>query len=271
MTRLRERGVALVIVLWGLTLVATAVLAIGFTARSETLATRNALEQARARQAAEGGVQFGLRRLLAAGRQRSTLAAGAPESFRLGDVAIDVAVADEEGKIDLNQAPFEFLSTAAGDNFDVACRILARRGARDSRCNDDINEPIAPFSAIEELRQMDGVDDALYARMAPIVTVYSGSAVVDPRVASADVLRAVPTLSDSAVDDYIERRNAGLTDDSDAPSDRRWFAVSSAATYQVSATATTPHGAQQRAEIVVRLTGQPARPYIVLAWRAPAG
>src|SRR5690349_25134046 len=103
----RQRGVALVVVLWGLALVAVAVIAIGLAGRSQTLLARNAVENARARLAAESGVQLGLRRLLAAAAQGGAVRSfdGTPESWKSGDgTDVAVAVRVERDKLDRNEA-----------------------------------------------------------------------------------------------------------------------------------------------------------------------
>jgi general secretion pathway protein K len=273
----RQRGVALVVVVWGLALVATAVAAIGFTTRSETLATRNAFEEARARLAAEAGVQLGLHRLLAAGSRRVELAAADPERLKFAGSSIAIAIADEEGKIDLNEAPLDLLlglvaegaSNAPVEALPLACRIFGHRGWLDPRCGRvGAGWATGAFGAVEELRDVAGVDPKLYARLAPLVTVYSGAATIDPRVAPRGALLAVPALSTGFVDDWLARRHNG--DDADRPRDRRWFTLSSGRTYTVSATAVTAGGGRHRDEMVVRLTGVRERPYVVLAWREPA-
>lgn len=283
--RRAERGVALVVVLWGIALIAAAIIAIGFTSRSESLIGRNALENARARAAAEAGVQLALHRLLSYPRG-THLFDGTPTIWHDGAISVELAIQDEEGKIDVNVASYDLIRGAlrsAGLLDDEArwdaCRIVARRGLVDPQCLDDDRQPPAAepgiLVAVEELRRAAGLSAARYARLAPFVTVFSGSAAIDPRIAPRDALLAVPILSPGFVESYLERRTlqqgATGTPDLGELRDRRYFAVTTGRTFSISARAQTPDGGRHRAEMVVRLTFRPEQPFAVLAWREPAG
>jgi general secretion pathway protein K len=280
-----ERGAALIVVLWGIALIATAVVAIGFTSRSETLIGRNAIENARARQAAEAGIQLALHRLLSYPRG-GRLFDGSPSIWRDGSATVELAIQDEEGKIDVNVASFDMVAgvlRAAGllrdDARLAACRIVARRGLIDPQCLDNDGRPPAVepgmLAATEELRRLVDLSDARYARLAAAATVYSGSAAIDPRVAPHDALAAVPTLSPGYVDSYLSRRamhQAALgAEGLGELVDPRYFAITTGQSFTISARATTPGGGRHRAEMVVRLTFRTDQPYAVLAWREPAG
>ena len=283
--RTGEDGAALVIVLWGIALIATAIVAIGFTSRSETLIGRNAIENARARQAAEAGIQLALHRLLSYPRA-THLFDGRPSSWRDGSATVELAIQDEEGKIDLNAAAYPLIAgvlMSAGASQDDArrnaCQIVARRGLVDPQCliGDTVPPATAPgmLAAIEELRRLTSLSDALYGRLAPLVTVYSGSAAIDPRVAPRDDLLAVPVLSPGLVESYIARRDLQQSGTGTGGlgelNDRRYFAITTGRSFSISARATTAGGGRHRAEMVVRLTFRPEQPYAVLAWREPAG
>jgi len=280
-----ERGAALIVVLWGIALIAAAIVAIGFTSRSETMIGRNTVENARARQAAEAGIQLALHRLLSYPRG-GRLFDGSPSTWHDGNATVELAIQDEEGKIDLNVASFDLVAgvlRAAGlvrdDARLAACRIIARRGLIDPQCLDNDGRPPAVepglLAATEELRRLVDLSDARYARLAASVTVYSGSAAVDPRVAPHDALLAVPTLSPGFVDSYLGRRamsQAALAAQGLGElQDRRYFALTTGQSFTISARATTAGGGRHRAEMVVRLTFRTDQPYAVLAWREPAG
>ena len=277
--RQRERGAALIVVLWGVALIAAAIVAIGVTSRSESLIGRNAVENARARHAAEAAVQLALHRLLSYPRG-TRLFDGTPTIWHDGTTTVALSIQDEEGKIDLNAASFDLIAgvlRGAGLDRDtvlaIACRIVARRGVVDPQCLEGDAPPPAVepglMVAVEEARRVIGVGDALYRRLLPLITAFSGSAAVDPRVAPRDVLLAVPSLSASSVDSYLGRR--ALADGLGDLRDRRYFAVTTGRTFAISAVATTAAGGRHRAEMFVRLTWRPEQPFAVLAWREPAG
>jgi len=278
--RPHERGVILLVVLYAMALLAAAALAIGFTARGETTAARNALDGAAARHAAEAGVQLGLRRLLARAA-RNDLSLPLSETVRVGAARVTLSLADEEGKIDLNEAPLELVAGAfaaaglpPGAAGDAACEVVARRGGAGAGCP-QASGPVRRFDAVEELYATAGGDIGFWALL-PLVTVYSGSAAIDPRVAPPGALAAVPSLRPEDVDAFVRRRTEAAEaklplDEAEVPRDRRWFAASSRQTYAVRGAAVTDRGARSTAEMVVRLTGQPRRPFVVVAWRQPRG
>jgi general secretion pathway protein K len=283
-TRRGERGAAVIVVLWGIALIATAILAIGFTSRSESLIGRNALENARARQAAEAGVQLGLHRVLAAPRGMRRFD-GSPIAWRDDGAAVEIAIQDEEGKIDLNLASYDMIAGSLrraglipeGARL-LACRIVGRRGYLDPQCFDGTPAYAVErglLVAVEELHRLPGLSDAAYARLTPLVTVFSGSSAIDPTVAPRDVLLAVPTVSEGLADAYVGRRDrlagGGNREGLGELSDRRYFALSTTRTFSIRAQATTQGGGRAIAEMVVRLTERGDRPYAVLAWREPAG
>src|SRR5579884_1513967 len=105
-----EAGSVAVLALWGLAVVAILLAVAIRMTRLELYATQNAVAASAARLAAEGGVELGLARLLRRHADGSTRFPGPPEEWRDGAIPVAVAIADEAGKIDLNQAPFELLS-----------------------------------------------------------------------------------------------------------------------------------------------------------------
>lgn len=277
----RQRGSILVVALWSAGLVAALLMAILGGARSESLATRNAIAQARAQAAAEGAVEIGLARLLLRRTQGHMVFAGDPEPWSDGDIVGRVALIDENGRVDLNEAPFEMLSglvRALGRDeaasTALACAILAFRGAIDTRC------PAAPlrdegrmFVSPAQLAGMPGADPALVAALSAHVTVHSGALGIDPGAATRAALLAVPGHTPGLVDHFLARRamrgslgEAGTVHDVLPPS--RYLTASPAAVFTIHAEAETPEGAVHRVERVVRLDADPARPWRTLAWRA---
>jgi general secretion pathway protein K len=280
-----ERGSVAILVLWGMVLVFVLLAAAGVTTRSEALIAANAVAAARVRAAAEAGTQLGLYRLLrrrAAGRM---LFDGAPETWHDGTATVSIAIADEAGKIDLNQAPIELLQglfVAVGRSRDeamlIACNILDRRGGSGPGCPEPDDSapptPPRPFAAPEELAQIPGVGPDLYAAVADDVTVASGASAVDPQVAPREVLLAIPGATPDLVDSYLADRSRwrdlGFGADSAdmmLPAER-YLTRSPARDFTITAVAAAA-GARFRAQWQVRLTGVEQPPYRIVAWRTP--
>jgi general secretion pathway protein K len=260
--------------------------AAGLTTRTEMLITHNALASARVRQAAEGGTQRGLGRLLARRADGRTLFDGAPERWRDGDVNVAIAIQDEAGKIDLNQAPFELLQglfesvgRPSEEAMLLACRVIEHRGGPPCLAppGEDDRATRAPslFAAPEELAALPGMGDRLYAAVADFVTVATGATAIDPAVAPRTVLLALPGATPGLVDAYLAARAARQDFESassgfEALPGYAYLMVSPLRDFTVSAVATERDGARARAVLQVRLTGQTIRPYEILAWRTPA-
>jgi general secretion pathway protein K len=276
-----ERGSILVVTLWSVGLVAALLFAILGGARTEALVTRNAIALARAQLAAEGATEIALARLLSRRAEGRVTVSGDPEPWSDGEVSGRWALIDENGRIDLNEAPWDMLAglvRAIGrDEAEagaLACRILAHRGSIDPRCP-------APGFALDgrifvapgQLAALSGTDPDLLAALMPHVTVHSGAFGIDPGAATREALLAVPGHSPGLVDHFLARRAMRAAQGEDAsvydmlpPS--RYLTASPGEVFTIHAEAVLPGGTVQRVERVVRLTGEPQRPWRTLAWRS---
>jgi general secretion pathway protein K len=205
---------------------------------------------------------------------------GSPEAWRQGSTRVAIAIADESGKIDLNLAPPDLLAglfEAAGAAHEtaalLACNVLDRRGDNGAGCPQAAPHAGRRFAVIEELAQLPGLGERLYDRVAPYVTVATGASAIDPRVAPRAVLMAIPGATAGLVDAFLESRalwhDLGDADANLIPAAAPYLMASPGRDYTIGATATSADGARDRAELQVRLTGRPAQPYQVIAWRTP--
>jgi general secretion pathway protein K len=280
----RERGAVAILALWAMAIVFALAVAAGFSMRAETAIARNELAAARARTAAEAGVELGLAHLLARRAAGRTLFDGTPETWQDGAIRVAISIGDEAGKIDLNDAPLALLSgllEAAGQKQEtaylLACRIVAHRGTPAPDCPeppDAAPEPAALFAATEQVAQLPGFGDGIYQAISCCITVLSGASAIDPAVAPRLALLAVPGATASLVDGWLDARanimelapeSSGFAGLPDVP----YFAISPLRAFTVSAVAVTPEGARARADLAVRLTGQANHPYDIVAFRTP--
>jgi general secretion pathway protein K len=281
-----QSGSVAILVLWGVALIFILLAPVAFGTGTELRMTENSLAYARARHTAEAGTQLGLARLLHRQQDGAGVFDGTPEAWRQGSATIRIAIADEAGKIDLNVAPFDLIAglfAAAGrspaEALLLACNVLGRRGEAGAGCPEpDDNGPPAPqrvrrFTVPEELAQIPGIDPTLYDRIADGVTVATGASAIDPLVAPRLVLLAVPGATESIVDAFLESRATWRRSIPDGGSLAQLAASpylmrSPGRDFTISAIATAEQ-AGYRADLQVRLTGQAARPYEVIAWRTP--
>jgi general secretion pathway protein K len=219
-----ESGFALLLVIWGLGLIALITLAVITSGRHRMLATANLIENAKAEALAEAGVNL-LRlelRAASAGGSLSTFrfaTNGAPLLCTMPQGALAaLTIEDEGGKVDLNTSSRQLISAllhGLGANSDEADHVAAaiaefarpaanvvldsaalRAYATDGR---PYGPKKAPFETVLELDQVIGMRPDLLRAVLPYVTVHSHTPGIDPRVAAPVVLAAFADLEPSTV------------------------------------------------------------------------
>ncbi len=286
-------GIALVIVLWGLAILSALALGFSATTRTETLLARNQLERTQARYLADAGVHHAIRLLTDPAAREALCIDGTPFEFALGESSVEIAIRDEGGRIDLNEAPaallaglFEgaveepdearTLSDAVLDwrDGDSQRRPFGAERADYTRAGLDYGPRDGPFVAVEELRLVKGVSAAVFARIAPLITVYSHLAGIDGGLAEAGTLQALPGVDAAAAERHMALRAArdDCTNRGPLPpiSGAEAFLVKShGLAYTVTAEAAMASGAVFRRQAVVWLNLRPDRPYLILSWSEP--
>jgi general secretion pathway protein K len=131
----------------------------------------------------------------------------------IDDTNVAVTIADESGKINLNDAQPELLTSAlaARSTLDTNARTAIVDAILDWRDIDHTRRPFgaedadyasrkighgakdAPFATTDELRLVLGMTPALYRQVAPLLTVFGTNTRVNVDAAPPDVLRALPT------------------------------------------------------------------------------
>lgn len=294
----RQRGIALIMVLWG---VAALSLLVGrFTAdtTTQTNLARNIVASAQAEALADAGVHRMILELAKPDGLRRVRLDGTAYRWVFDGGEVLLRVEDERGKIDLNAAADDILRAllasaglSAADAAILADRVIDFRdrdseplagGAEDAdylaagllyRAKD------APFEAVDELESVLGMTGLLFARLAPAVTVFSGFEaplweVMPPSLAA----RLAPFVEGLAAAGPAERlsldgRDPGL----DAVPFRQLeeaaaigeadLAVPVGSVFTIHAEARTAAGTYFARDAVVEVVGGPDSPFTVLDWR----
>lgn len=265
--------------LWTLALLAIVAASFLDDARTGTQLARNLVENAKAEALADAGVERAIVGLADSDETRAWRADGTVYPLVLGEGSVRIRLADEAGRIDLNNAPDELLLgllEAAGLDAGAAGALLdgilafrgadgERRGAGAEDVGAEDTGPAAagpargarpaPFQTEEELLQVPGMTRELYERLAPAITVYSRRE-VDPQAAPPLVVAALRRAMPDALDRPAPARG-GLAPQGQSPPQ----------TVRVIAEATTAGGGRFVREVVLRGTGNGAQPYRILAWR----
>ncbi|GGO80146.1 hypothetical protein GCM10011348_16200 [Marinobacterium nitratireducens] len=226
----RQRGLALVAVLWVLILLSLLAANLSQGSRSNGQLTLNLVDATRGKYASEAGMQWALWNLQQP-EENQWLADGGPQLLEFDDIDVWVALQDESGKIDLNAAPVELLTGlflaagAAGPQAEaLADAILDYRDEDDLRrlngAEDDDYLAVgredgakdARFDKVEELQLVLGVTPALYRQVRSSVTVLNGQAGINPLYAPRLALLSLPGADEGTVDQYIEQRRRNRLD-----------------------------------------------------------
>jgi general secretion pathway protein K len=222
----RERGAALLLVLWLIALLTALIGAFALTARVEALQGKVLSGGARAQELARAGMEYSLVRL--ADPEPTTRWLPDGRSYRWGYAGseVELQIVDETGKVDLNQAGQPLLTAlmqAVGIEREQAGRVAAaildwrdpdpltqvNGGAEDpdyAAAGRPYGAKDAPFETVAEVEQVLGMTPELYARLEPYLTLYSGRGEPDPTYAPAPVLTAMG-LDPAA---YLAQRKAPL-------------------------------------------------------------
>jgi general secretion pathway protein K len=281
-----EHGLALVSVLWALVilslLAASLIASLGFSYRL----AHNRGERARAEALAEASIARAVLAMLDRRPDKAWRIDGTVTRFTYAGAALRVAIQDELGKIDLNAADGPLLKglfRSAGLDAETA-EIMADRVQdwRDStglhRVNGASDEDYraagysygprhGPFQTINELKLVLGMTPALFDRITPAITVYSGRPSLDPATAPAAALRALAAMDGIAASGTV--RTTDVSTGAASPATPGLLDLGlplGGRAFTIHTEIDTPDGKVVR-EAVIRLTDDPAHAYWVLAWR----
>lgn len=271
----RVQGAALLMVLWIILLLAGLVSGYALSARVESLQGNGLARELAAREAARAGVEYAVKRMLEPNPSRRFAADGRAYRLVFEGTPVDVEVRDETAKIDLNAAAPELLQAlflALGEPRERAVRLAL--AIVDWRDPDSLTQPgggaedadyaaaglawgakDAPFASVSELEQVLGMRPALFKAAAPLLTVYTGSAMPDPQFADGIVLQAMGMNGKIPVVDPNAPPRPG------------------SGTYSIDSRARRTDGRIARVSVVLRMGGNglPGSTYTPLRWQADGG
>ena len=287
--RRRERGVALVVVMWVAILLTVIASSFIYEARTDALVVRNTIAMARAEAAADAAVHRAVFELYRADNAPDAWRRdGAVRDWSYESIPIKVEIRDESGKIDINTAVDPllrgFLASMGVGAEEVSKLIDAVADWRDAdnlKRVDGAEEPEyraaglsyrpanAPFQAIEELQLVLGMRPEIYRKLAPFITVYSRQPGINATLAPREVLMAVPGVNAQIVDAYIARREQARAAGQPLPAfaEASGFSANLTPTASIRAEARLDDGTIFVRDAVALLRPTPRRPVTFVAWR----
>ncbi len=287
----RERGIALVLVIWVVTLLIVISGSFLYAMRTDMRAARNAALIARGDALAQAAVTRAVFELFKP--QAGPLVwkrDGTTRQWSFDGAAVSIRFADESAKIDINTANNELLKglfRSAGVGEEDAAKLVD--AVLDWRDPDTLRRPGGaeepeyaqaglkgrpanhPFLSTEELQLVLGMRPEVYQRIAPMITVYSRQAGVNPHLAERAVLLAIPAVTGEQVDAFLAERDAARADNRLPPvfaAAGPYASYAQVAAVSVRADVALDGGIRVSREAVAMLTPQfPRRPQAFLAWR----
>ena len=286
----RQRGVALILVLWVTILLTVIAGSFAFATRTDMQVLRNSVSVARAEAAANGGIYRALFELYKPPNEVERWQGdGQVHEFNIGGAKIAVSAMDESGKIDINAGANELLKglfLSAGVNEEEATALVD--AVQDWRDNDNFRRPHgaeepeyraaglkykpanAPFQTVEELQLVLGMRPEIYRRIAGIITVYSRQPGLNVLIASRDALLAIPQVTEEQVDSHVALREAARANKQPIPPflpAGRFLGAPFNLAYSLRAEARLEDGTVFVREAVAQILPDPKRPYTFLAWK----
>ena len=283
------RGAALILVLWLIVLLTALIGGFALAARVEALQGRVLVRGLVASNAARAGLEYSLTRVALPDARLQWKPDGQPHPWRFGDAQVEVRIVDENGKLDINQAPHPLLAALIqrhGVEPSEAGRIAG--AIIDWRDADPLTQPAggaedgdyeaagrpygakdADFESVAELLQVLGMTPELYAKLEPDLTVFSGRAQPDPAYASAVLLDAMGLNGAELV---AQRGRPAGSLPVDGASTGPNMAGAGSGTYSIDSRARLPDGRQSLLRAVVRTGGGglPGMAYVPLRWEEGA-
>ena len=289
--RRKTKGLALVLVLWVLSLLSIIATGFVFSTRANTTLSGNMINMVRAEALADAGVHRAFYELqIPVMSPESWKADGRTHLWEFQDAVIQVTVSDEAAKIDINTANNELLKALfryAGLDEEGGVALLD--AVLDWRDDDSLRRPHGAeaedyaaaglaytptngrFRSIGELRQVLGVTDGLYKRMEGLITAYSDKPGFNSAIASREMLLLMPGADPVQVDAFVAARETILAGQPKPIFPQAQpFHSDDSKVYSIQAVARLADGITFIREAVVRFSPLPGRPISYLAWRAPS-
>jgi len=225
----REGGWALISVLWGLVIISLVADMMLSSARVSYRQAAYDVEEAQRQAAADAATVRAVLGLLDARPDHRWRIDGVPQTWAFDGQEMRVAVEDEGGKIDMNasgDAAIRQLLTVAAGAGDTADKILDWRDQKGDAhrlhgataadygaAGMDYFPRGGMFQSVDELKLVLGIDPAVFERIRPAVTVFSGRSKVNLATAPEAVLEAVGGQNAATAAQTIAARQLGAATD----------------------------------------------------------
>lgn len=291
----RQNGLALVLVLWVLSLLTIMAGSFALSMRREVSIISGITHNAQALAVAQSGIAMAEMMLLNPEQSQRWRTDGSVYQIDYTSseqaIAVRIQMQSEAGKIDLNfadQIMLQALMSHAPVELELQTKIV--NGIQDWRDEDDLvridgaekNEyrdaglsyrpRNQPFQSIEELQLVLGMDEKVFNWIEPLITIYSGQAQINLQSASKEVLQVIPGLDTILVDEFLAARLDSAKNDLPMPafpsSTGRSLVGGQADPIAILAEAWMEDGSNAQIRVVIKQSDDERTPFQVLKWQS---
>lgn len=220
----KQGGIALVLVLWILTLMTIMAASYSLSTHREAGILSYAHERAKGVALADGGVSYAMLRLSAPDMKKRWKADGTPYVWEMEGAQVAIRIMDEAGKVDINASQEPTLRTILNyvvhndeEASQLADAILDWRDADDlkrlhgaEKAEYEAAGKLPPqnrnFLVLEELKSVLGMTPERFHLLEPWLTLYTGQDGLNPTKASPEILLPLLQGDQSAVANILQQR-----------------------------------------------------------------
>jgi general secretion pathway protein K len=280
----RQRGIALVVVLWIVTLLALQVSIFNLTVRDAASLAGNERAAARGEALASAGVELAAAGLTEREQTRRWRGNGGTRTVEFAGAQLQITITDESSRFDINEADAAMLASLlrpqAATQATLAQwvdRILDWRdvdsdrrpqGAESldyRRAGLPYGPRNGPFIDVSELGRVLGLPADVAVALARHVTVHGGDGKINPVLASRESLLLLPGADPVEIDRLLQSRQDGNLA---FGSLGKWFTTRFGPTFRVEVVVRGDGEAAIGRAVAVILVGRDAAaPFRVLSWR----
>jgi general secretion pathway protein K len=279
----------LVVVCWIIALLAIMATSFSYSLRTETMLATSAVEHARARALAEGGVAYAAMHLSSPVAAEDWSLEGSATEWPMAGATLTISVRGESGKVDLNKAKPELLrallQSAEVEEDALDALVDAIEDWRDSNdlrglngaesdeyraAGRELGPRNARFESVEELQLVLGMTPEIYQKVAGELTVFSRQEGINPDMASPALLRTLPDIDAVALEQYLQQREDNISQGlppPEAPFSSPHLSDNRGVAYHVKVEALLDSGAKASVRATIALRNRQNLPYQQLAWR----
>jgi general secretion pathway protein K len=261
----RQRGFALLVVLWIVTLLALQIGIFNQSVRDAGALAGNEMAMARGEALAAAGVELAVARLIEPDPEWQWAADGRMREVRFGGARLFISITDEAGRFDINEADGDLLDALLhpfGGTADDVTRWIDRNG---------------PFVDPTELAGALGQPASALQPLAPYLTVHGGDGRINPLAAPREALLMLPGADPAEVERALAlRQRSGVTAADVAQlltSVDKWLTERTGPAYRIAVVVRgEAMAAIGGAEATILIGKDTAAPFRMLSWRyEPSG